>query len=170
MTLPIRQTLGAHLELVLADVMEDCAGASMRRKVELLEDAICNVPQVDCPIRHYFAPGMYAREITIPKGTVLTGAVHKTENLVVLSKGSLRLVTNTGTVDITAPSTLTCLPGTKNAAYALEDSVWTNFFPTTETDLEKLAELLTESKAEELLGGALNKQLLVQAELNKLEN
>ena len=175
---PLRKTLGGFLGQVLTPEMaaeielalEHVPANSMRKKVERLENVMCSVPQVDCPVRHYFAPGMYAREITIPKGTVLTGAIHKTENLVVLSKGALRLVTDTGTVDIFAPCTMTCQPGTKNAAFALEDSVWTNFFPTTETDTDALVELLTEAKSSELLGGSENKQLLMQAELNKLEN
>lgn len=137
--------------------------------IRRLEAGMLDLPQVDCPVRHYFAPGLYAREIFIPKGTVLTGAVHKTENLAVLSQGKLRLVTDTGTVDICAPHTLTVLPGQKNAAYALEDSVWTNFFPTTETDPDKLVELLTHSKASDLIGGSSNKQLLAADERRELE-
>ncbi|VVE31673.1 hypothetical protein PEP31012_03710 [Pandoraea eparura] len=133
---------------------------SMREKVHRLEDALNDQPQVECPVRHYFAPGMYAREITIPKGTVLVGAIHKTENLAVLSAGKLQLVTDGGVVEITAPHTLTVKPGQKNAALALEDSVWTNFFPTDETDTDKLVELLTESRACELLGGSENVQLI----------
>ena len=54
---------------------------------------------------------------------------------------------------------MTCKPGAKNAALALEDSVWTNFFATEETDQDKLVELLTESKASDLLGGDTNQQL-----------
>ncbi|WP_291518414.1 hypothetical protein [Acidovorax sp.] len=117
------------------------------------------LPQTECPVRHHFAPGVYAREITIPKDTVLVGVVHKRDNLVVLSAGRLRLVTDDGTVEIAAPHTLLCKAGAKNAAVALEDSVWTNFFATDETDTDKLVELLTEATAEELLGGAKNKQL-----------
>lgn len=133
--------------------------ASMRARVGRLESALLNVPQVDCPIRHHFAPGIYAREITIPKGTVLVGAIHKCESLVVLSAGRLRLVVDGGTVEISAPHTMTCKPGAKNAALALEDSVWTNFFATDETDTDKLVEILTESKASDLIGGATNQQL-----------
>lgn len=143
---------------------------TMRQKVERLERAMYEMPQADCPVRHYFAPGMYAREITIPKGVTLVGAIHKTENLVVLSKGKLELVTEDGTRTVEAPCTLTVKAGAKNAALALEESVWTNFFPTTETDLDKLAELLTHSKASELLGGAENKQLLAQKAREQLEN
>lgn len=130
-----------------------------RQKADQLEGAMLSVPQTECPVRHYFAPGVYAREISIPKGTVLVGVVHKRDNLVVLSAGRLRLVTDDGTVEIAAPNTLLCKAGAKNAAVALEDSVWTNFFATDETDTDKLVELLTESTADQLLGGANNKQL-----------
>jgi hypothetical protein len=149
--------------------MDDITNVSMRDKVENLEETLKNIPQVECPVKHYFAPGIYAREITIKKGTVLTGAIHKTENLAILSCGRLQLVTESGTIEISAPHILTVKPGTKNAAYALEDSVWTNFFPTEETDVDKLVELLTESKASELLGGIDNKQLVANKAAERLE-
>lgn len=138
---------------------------TVRAKVEKLEESMLNLPQVHCPIRHHFSPGVYAREITIPKDTVLIGVVHKRDNLVVLSAGKLRLVTAEGFTDICAPHTMLCKAGSKNAAVALEDAVWTNFFATEETDPDKLVELLTYSKADELLGGANNKQLAAQAAL-----
>lgn len=142
---------------------------SMQEKVKALEEVLLEAPQVDCPVRHHFAPGIYAREITIPKGTVLTGAVHKTQNLAVLSQGKLQLVTDDGTTIISAPHILTVMPGMKNAAYALEDSVWTNFFPTEETNTDVLVELLTESKATDLIGGSTNKQLVANLSTERLE-
>lgn len=117
-------------------------------------------------MREYFAPGLYAREITIPRGVVLVGAVHRTENLAVLSKGVLELVTDDGTTVIAAPCTVRVMPGVQNAAVALEDAVWTNFFPTTETDSDKLVEMLTHSKASDLLGGSTNKQLAMSGKLS----
>ena len=134
---------------------------NVREKVARLESALENVPQVDCPVRHYFAPGLFAREITIPAGTCLVGAVHKTENLAVLSAGRLRLVTDNGTVEISAPYTLTVKPGQKNAAVAMDTAVWTNFFPNpdNETDLEKLVTRLCESSLSDMLGGGTNRQL-----------
>lgn len=144
---------------------------SMRQKVDKLERSMYAMPQAECPVRHYFAPGVYAREITIPKGVTLVGAIHKTENLCVLSKGKLELVTDGGTVVIEAPATVTCKAGTKNAALALEDAVWTNFLPNpdNETDTDKLVEVFTHSKASELLGGSENPQLIAQSEREKLE-
>ena len=145
--------------------------ATQREKAERLERAMLALPQADCPVRHYFAPGLYAREMTIPQGVTVTGAVHKTEHLIVVSMGLLRVSTEGGWRDVAAGETITCKPGMKNAVYALEDSRWTNFLPNpgNETDTDKLTELFTESKASELLGGTDNKQLLAQAELQKVE-
>lgn len=132
-----------------------------------------DLPQVDCPVRHYFAPGVYAREITIPAGVCLIGVEHKMDNLVVLSTGRLRLSTADGPVEISAPHTLLCRAGSKNAAVALETSVWTNFFPNpdNETDVDKLVEVFTQAKASDLLGGSSNRQLAANkvAELEEKE-
>jgi hypothetical protein len=133
---------------------------TIRERVDALEASMLSAPQIDCPVTERFIPGLYAREIRIPKGTTLIGAVHKAESIVVLSAGTLKLVTEDGVVEITAPHTLTCKPGAKNAAFAVEDAVWTNFFPTTETDPRKLVELLTYSTADELLGGPKNPQIV----------
>ena len=137
----------------------------MRARVERLQTALEKLPQTDCPVRHYFAPGMYAREMTIPAGTVVVGAVHKTENLVIVSMGRLQIVTEAGTREVAAGETFTCRVGMKNAVVALEDSRWTNFLanPDNLQDVELLAEIYTESKACELLGGTQNKQLAAQA-------
>lgn len=148
------------------------AGGDMREKLDTLVKEMMGMPQAHCPVREFFSPGVYAREITIPKGTVLVGAVHKTQNLAVLSMGRLRLVTESGTTEIEAsPTPMTVQPGGMNAALALEDSVWTNYFanPTNERDPRKLVEMLSESSYDELLGGCKNQQLLAHAERQRLE-
>lgn len=135
--------------------------ASMRARVERLESALLTVPQVDCPIRNHFAPGVYAREISIPKGTVLVGAIHRMDNLVIVSKGRLQLVTEDGTKEVAAGETLLCKAGAKNAAVALEDTTWTNVFanPDDEQDTAVLVERYTFSTEADLLGGDTNQQL-----------
>ena len=137
---------------------------TMRQRVESLQTQLETAPQVDCPVRHYFAPGLYAREITIPAGTVVVGAVHKTENLIVVSMGRLRIVTDDGTREVQAGDTFTCRAGMKNAVVALEDSRWTNFLanPDNLTDTDAMTEIFTTSKASELLGCTDNKQLAAQ--------
>jgi hypothetical protein len=130
-------------------------------KVMHLQEMLNKVPQVDCPIKHYFAPGVFAREITIPKGTCLVGAIHKTDNLAILSSGRLLIVVDTGTMEMSAPYVINVKAGQKNAAVALENSTWTNFFPNpdNETDIDVLVEKYSESKNNELLGGISNMQL-----------
>jgi quercetin dioxygenase-like cupin family protein len=130
---------------------------------------MANLPQVDCPVAHFTAPGQIARRMEIPSGTVVTGAIHKVEHLVIVAKGRLRIVTDDGTRDVSAGDIITCKPGMKNAVIALEDSAWVNVFATDETDPDKLVELVTESKAEDLLGRPKNKQLVAQGAAELLE-
>ena len=135
----------------------------MRQRVERLESIIETMPQAECKIVNYFVPGLYAREMTIPKGVVLTGAIHKTEHLSVISKGTIEFTTDEGVLVVSAPYTFVSKPGAKRAGHAIEETVWTTFHVTDETDLEKLIPLLTYSTADELLGGKANKQLLMSA-------
>lgn len=151
--------------------MNELTTTASREKVERLEEEMTNLPQVDCPVRHYFAPGLFAREITIPKGCVLVGAVHRRDNLAVLSAGKLQIVTDDGTKEISAPMTVSIKAGSKNCAVAVETAVWTNFFPNEddEQNIDVLVERCTESKASDLLGGATNKQLLTSGAMPQLE-
>lgn len=132
----------------------------MRARVEALESQIEKLPQAECPVRHLFAPGIYAREMTIPAGVVLTGAVHRTEHLNIVSKGRITVSTDDGMKEVCAPFTFVSKPGTKRVGYAHEETVWTTIHATTTTDLDALVEELTESTAQQLLGGSENAQLL----------
>lgn len=113
---------------------------TMREKVDRLEAEMRKLPTIEIPVRHYFATGLYAREITIPAGVVAVGKIHKTQHINVLSKGAVTMVTPTGSAYVEAPYTWVVEPGKKAAAYAHEETVWTSFCvnPTDERDLEKL--------------------------------
>lgn len=133
---------------------------SMRERVQRLEDILVQYPQVECPVKHHFAPGVYAREMTIPAGVYATGAVHKTEHLSIISSGHCLLTTDEGPKEIHGPCTFVSRPGAKRALVAITETVMTTIHPTEETDLDKLCELLTESTSAQLLGGSENRQLL----------
>lgn len=128
--------------------------------IDELTAELQKMPQVDCPIVNHFAPGIYAREMTIPAGVVLTGAVHKTEHLNIISAGRIVVAGNGTRTEIVAPCTFVSKPGTQRAGYALETTVWTTIHATEETDIDKLVALLTESTNAQLLGGAENLQLM----------
>jgi hypothetical protein len=131
-----------------------------RVKVEKAERILERLPQADCPVTHHFAPGVYMRELTIPQGVLLTGAVHKTEHLSVLSKGHIYILNGEDRMELIAPATVLSPKGVKRAIYAVEDSTWMTIHATTETNTAKLVEELTTSTEEELAGGSANRQLL----------
>lgn len=112
---------------------------AVRQKLQQLERAIVEcLPQVELKIVHHFSDGLYARELHIPKGTVLTGHIHKTQNLNIMSKGDMTVLTEDGPVRVQAPFTIVSPPGTKRAAYAHEDTVWTTIHPTELTDVDEI--------------------------------
>jgi hypothetical protein len=133
---------------------------TMRERVVRLESIVGQAPQVDCPIRNHFAPGLYAREMTIPADVIATGAVHKTEHLSILSAGHCFLTTDDGVQELRAPFTCVSKAGAKRAIYAITECVFTTIHPTDETDLDKLCEQLTDTTTAELIGGPKNRQLL----------
>ncbi|WP_321842686.1 hypothetical protein [Burkholderia cepacia] len=147
-------------DTVEVDLLDPALPRDMRARVEVLESQIEKLPQAECPVRHIFAPGIYAREMTIPAGVVLTGAVHRTEHLNIVSKGRITVSTDDGMKEVCAPFTFVSKPGTKRVGYAHEETVWTTIHATTTTDLDQLVEELTESTAQQLLGGSENVQLL----------
>jgi len=111
-----------------------------------LEDYIKQQEQVEIPIRHYHAHGLYAREMFVPAGTIFVGKVHLTEHICTCSMGDFTIVDEFGKQRVTAPMTIVSQPGTKRVGYAHVDSIWTNYHHTFETEIEKIeAELVTET-------------------------
>lgn len=130
-------------ELECADMVELATNAfenaSIRERILYLESAMKKSQScIDIEPMHYFSKGLYAREITIPKGTLLTGKIHKTEHLNIISKGDISVLTEDGPKRIQAPFTMVSQPGTKRVGYAHEETVWTTIHATEETDLVQL--------------------------------
>jgi quercetin dioxygenase-like cupin family protein len=93
-----------------------------------------------CPVTHHHAPGLYAREIFIPAGVLIVGKIHKHSHVNTISKGRVIVATEFGTQELVAPVTFVSVPGTKRAVVAQEDTIWTTYHPTEETDLAKIEE------------------------------
>jgi len=107
--------------------------------VDALEQAMREHPQITIEPVHRFADGVYSREITIPKGTLLTGKIHKTRHLNIISAGKISVWSPTeGVREITAPFSFVAEPGTRRVGFAHEDTVWTCVHATQETDLAKI--------------------------------
>ena len=120
-----------------------------REKVFAIEYEMLKHEQLELPVKHHFSQGVYARELFIPKGTLLTGKIHKYAQLNILSQGELSVLTEDGIVRVRAPFTVVSPPGTKRIAFAHEDSVWTTIHGTNETDLDKIeAHCIAETDAD----------------------
>jgi len=103
------------------------------------------------PLVHMFAPGMYVRQITLPKGSMCVGKIHKHEHPNFLMSGKVQVVTENGGCEIlTAPMVMISPAGTKRAVHALEDTVWVTVHATNETDLEKIEDEVIAKSYEEL--------------------
>ena len=112
----------------------------VRQMINEVEVIFKTLPQVDIPVKHYFSPGVYAREISIDKGTILIGKIHKNQTMNVISSGEVSVFSIDGVVRVQAPYTFVSSPGAKRIIYAHENSTWTTFHGTHETDVEKIEE------------------------------
>ena len=90
--------------------------------------------------QHYFAPGMYGRELLIKAGELIVGKIHKHAHINVISQGEILVVTEFGRARYEAPFTFVSEPLTKRAVLALEDTIWTTIHATDSTDLEVIEE------------------------------
>lgn len=131
--------------------MTQVTARELRDRIHEFESEIRKLPPVDCPIKHHFSEGIYAREMFIPKGTVVTGKIHKYENLNIMSKGKLSIRTESGVITVEAPFTVVSPPGTKRIAYAHEDSIWTTIHATSERDVKIIEQYFVAQNEEEYL-------------------
>lgn len=110
--------------------------------MELIEDKIKSFPgslsTYDLPVKHSFTDTQYIRESPVPKGTLFTTGIHKTEHPMFIIKGDVTIFTNDGAVRVKAPYYGITKPGTKRIIYTHEDSTCVTVHTTKERDIEKL--------------------------------
>lgn len=126
---------------------------------DLLEKKMLELPQAPMNVVHKFGPGVYMRELHLPKGALVIGHHQNFHHVNVFLKGKITFVNDEGrAVDLEAPMTFVGKPGRK-VAYIHEDSIWMNVYATNETDIEKLeAHFLTKSE-EWLSSSKIQKQI-----------
>lgn len=137
----------------------------LRGKIAQFEQVLATFPgakfgdQESCPLKHSFADGVYVREIFIPKGTLLTGKIHRHSHPNFLMQGEVSVVTEGGGVQrLKAPLAMISKAGTKRVVYAHTDVVWITVHVTDETDLEKIEDEVI-AKTYEAIGDSLPKEL-----------
>jgi len=103
-----------------------------------------SIPQIELQTKHWFADGMYCRELFRPKDTLIVGKVHRREHFYIVLSGEVTVVGDGKRERIKAPRILVSAPGTKRAVYAHEDSICITIHRTDETDLDAIERELVE--------------------------
>lgn len=114
-----------------------------RQKVAVMVRGLGSLPQVECPLKHYFLPGIYIREIFMPADTVVIGKIHKTKHFNIIQKGKVLLISEYDKKVLEGPCTFESDIGVQKLLYIYEDTIWSTVHLTENTDLESLeAELI----------------------------
>lgn len=116
----------------------------LHEKIERLAGAMFELPThtTEFEVRHFFAHGLYGREMTIRKGVMAIGKVHCQEHLFIISAGEISVLTEDGVKRLKAPCTFVTQPGAQRVVYAHEDTVVTTIHATTDTCVESLEKSL----------------------------
>ena len=126
-----------------------CLGVANPNKIDDFEVAVLasGVPLLDVPTTHRFTPGLYIREVAMKAGVIYTTRTHKLEHPFVMSSGSVSVYHGDGSVrHLKAPLTGVTPAGARRVIVVHEDAIWTTFHVTSETNIEKLEELLVEPR------------------------
>ena len=121
------------------EIARDAMDSPMQKQVSNLVEICKKLPQIETPLQHRFTPGIYCREIFMPKGTFVISKVHKTEHPYVITQGKVSVwIEGVGVQKIEAPHHGVTKPGTRRMIYIHEDCRWATFHASNETDVEKL--------------------------------
>lgn len=119
----------------------------VNRVIERAEEKLLMLPQIDCPLEHKFAPGVYLREIIMPKGAFIIGHEHKTEHFNIVLSGRARVLIGGDVQEIVAPCIFVSKPGVRKVLYILEEMRWATVHPTEETNVGRLEDELIAKSA-----------------------
>lgn len=132
-------------------MVNSAPGRTVLEKILNAEDVLREMPQVEIPIVHTFADGLYSREIVIPKGVMCTGRIHKQADLNIVISGEMDVMTEHGMRRVKGPCTFKGRANTKQIGFAHEETRWITVHATDETDLRVIEATLFEDEGKPLL-------------------
>jgi hypothetical protein len=124
---------------------------AQKRMLELVAensavDAIpsCTLTHTYTPIHEEYGCGTYARQMFIPKGTLIIGKIHRHQHLNFILKGRVSVSTEFGPKFFEGPCMFVSEVGLKRAVYAEEDTIWVTVHMTKFTGEENLDKMEAE--------------------------
>ena len=104
------------------EVQEKNTELPTREKIQKLQEAMIAI-QCDQPEpRHFFAPGMYLRELIVPSGMLMVGKIHKHEHFLLVLNGKAEVISEFGRMVVEAGHISISPAGVKRVVLALEDT------------------------------------------------
>lgn len=95
---------------------------STREQIVKLQEAMLPIQSEQPEPTHFFAPGMYLRELTIPAGMLMVGKTHKYAHFLLVLKGRAEVLSEFGRMVVEAGHISISQPGVKRVVLALEDT------------------------------------------------
>ena len=100
-------------------------------------------------LNHYRIPGVYARELKLKAGTILTGKIHNFESMGILSQGRMRILTSEGAKIVEAPYVTVDKPGVKRLGVCETDCTFVSIHKTDAETIEDIEDELVSDTFEQ---------------------
>ena len=100
-------------------------------------------------LNHYRIPGVYARELKLKAGTILTGKIHNFESMGILSQGRMRILTSEGAKIVEAPYVTVDKPGIKRLGVCETDCTFVSIHKTDAETIEDIEDELVSDTFEQ---------------------
>lgn len=125
--------------------------APTREQIVKLQEAMLPIQSEQPEPTHFFAPGMYLRELTIPAGMLMVGKIHKHAHFLMVLKGRAEVISEFGRMIVEAGHISVSPPGVKRIVLALEEVQFVTVH-VNPTDTEDLTVIEAEHIEAETLG------------------
>lgn len=112
--------------------------APSREQIVRLQEAMLSKQCEQPEPTHFFAPGMYLRELTVPAGMLLVGKTHLHAHFLVVTKGRAEVISEFGRTVVKPGHISVSQAGVKRVVLALEDTqfITIHLNPSDTQDLE----------------------------------
>lgn len=104
------------------DLLAQDAGIPTREKILKLQQAMLPLQSEQPEPKHFFAPGMYLRELTVPAGMLIVGKIHKHTHFLMVLNGKAEVISEFGRMTVEAGHISISPAGVKRVVLALEDT------------------------------------------------
>lgn len=111
----------------LPEIIADNTPVTREKIMALQESMMAAGPGLDLPVRHFFANGLYGRELFIPAGVCAVGKIHKYEQITTVMGDATFATPGEEPVRITGYEIMSTPAGVKRAVFAHADTWVTTF-------------------------------------------